>query len=829
VFSHADAELVRRDQALPGLRVLLDTGALTARLGVELAPAALGRVVATDVRYKPGTSCLVAYLLELDGRSRYGYAKAYGPAAPVKLAKRRAQRRDRVVLDDLAIVVQLFPDDHRLRSLRRLVEPCAARRLAARLAPDRPCLREAELTAVRYKPERRYVARLQAQSGERAALRLYADGGFEPARSAASAFRSAGALSVPGLLGSSARDRALLLEWVPGRSLEEVLAEPRLDPTAAARVGTALALLHEQQPAALTTPAPLAGAAAVHAAAGGLAALLPSLGERADALGNRLLGRLARLPALRSTIHGDFSADQVLLAAGRAAILDLDRAGLGHPAADLGSFVAALERDALDGTLERSRVDAFAGELVAAYRDRSGCAALPVELHTAAALLRLAVEPFRRREPDWPGRAERLLARAEELEGRSRRPGRRARAGTPALAELARLWLPGGERASLGLPARALQLRRAWPRAQSELVLEYAAGETVVAAQWLADGAKREEIARTTGCPVVSAAGGAKVLLHARGADRRLPGLAPLLARPGATLVSHRAERRAVVRLDDGSGLRYAKVVRPERLDGIVAAGRTAERLAGAGFRAPLLLAVDPPAGVSVWSALHGSTLHELAGTPAFATAAGAAGAALRSLHDAASPGPLQPHPPEEEARCLRSWLDRLAGFAPGLAEAVRRPAEVLSARLAAGAGEPVVLHRDFHDKQVVRDPAGQVGFLDFDTLALGEAAVDLANLLVHLELRLLQGRLPVAQARGAAASFLDGYEPTREAWHRCGVHADSARLRLACLYAFRPGSGPVCRGLLERVGEAPLGPGSPGSPAPSMRTFSAPSHSHVT
>lgn len=35
--------------------------------------------------------------------------------------------------------------------------------------------------------------------------------------------------------------------------------------------------------------------------------------------------------------------------------------------------------------------------------------------HTAARLLRLAVEPFRKREPDWANRVAALLQRAETI------------------------------------------------------------------------------------------------------------------------------------------------------------------------------------------------------------------------------------------------------------------------------------------------------------------------------------------------------------------------------------------------------------------------------
>jgi hypothetical protein len=73
-------------------------------------------------------------------------------------------------------------------------------------------------------------------------------------------------------------------------------------------------------------------------------------------------------------------------------------------------------------------------------------------------------------------------------------------------------------------------------------------------------------------------------------------------------------------------------------------------------------------------------------------------------------------------------------------------------------AGAPAApLHRDLHDGQVLIAADGGIGVLDFDTLAAGDPALDLANLLVHFELRSAQGACTPSRAaarRGADAGL---------------------------------------------------------------------------
>ena len=113
-------------------------------------------------------------------------------------------------------------------------------------------------------------------------------------------------------------------------------------------------------------------------------------------------------------------------------------------------------------------------------------------------------------------------------------------------------------------------------------------------------------------------------------------------------------------------------------------------------------------------------------------------------------------------------------------------------------------VHRDFHDKQVVVQEHGGIGVLDFDTLSLGEPAVDVANALAHFELRALQGICSMAAARAAASAFLEGYAPDGATAMRLQPYLDATRLRLACLYALRPAWRQVPESLIRSGRLAP-------------------------
>ena len=127
-----------------------------------------------------------------------------------------------------------------------------------------------------------------------------------------------------------------------------------------------------------------------------------------------------------------------------------------------------------------------------------------------------------------------------------------------------------------------------------------------------------------------------------------------------------------------------------------------------------------------------------------------------------------------------------------------RRPdlaSRVLAVHAAVIASEPphrvVPIHRDLHLGQLVDVGSGCVGVLDWDLQAVGDAALDLGNLLAYLDSRL------GSAGRAAADAVLAGYQDVAGADvpSRTAPYEALAYLRMA---AKRARLGPVSGGPLD-------------------------------
>lgn len=328
--------------------------------------------------------------------------------------------------------------------------------------------------------------------------------------------------------------------------------------------------------------------------------------------------------------------------------------------------------------------------------------------------------------------------------------------------------------------ARAdVQLRRAWPRAADHLLLDVddLVGGEQTAGQWFAEESAAVRAAAAT--PGASRRG--RVVLQPRGADRRLSGLAALVETPGNRLVAHRPERRAVVAV--AGGARFAKLVPARRLRAV---RRTCQQANLLPLRTPQLDPYDDGSTVTTL-ALAGAPLTTLLGDTDVGPALTAVGAALASLHRCAPPAGAAIHGPTDEVAVTRRWEH----WAEVFALPVSAPAGDPSGLPPAPAAAPRLIHRDLHDGQLMleRDANGHyadngVGLLDFDLMAAGDPALDLANLLEHLALRARQRVLPDADP--AVEALLAGYQPSQDVLTRVSAYRALAARRLEVVYAFR-------------------------------------------
>jgi len=419
VLLPGDDDLVRRERALPGLATILDPEAIAGAL--ERSGARSAR--ATYVRYKPGGTALVAYRVDLGDKEVNAYAKAFKRGDGDKCAKLSQNARELpgggpgvVILPDALVAVAFYPNDHDLRALRHLEDPDARRSFLRQTLPGQRGLRRASVIPLRYKPERRYVARVDVDGKARAVLKLHEQEGFARAVRAARVAESYGAVQLPAVLGVSQRHGAVAYEWLPGTALDLAMHNG-LPRGALEEVGGALAGFHEGSVARPAALPPKREAEGVLSAARMLGALLPGRTSTTRDLASRIAGRLfesSEIPP--SPVHGDFSPDQVLIGSSGVALVDLDTLRCGDPESDLGSFAAALTRDALAGAISDDAANEWFQELLRGYRNASGRAVdARLSTHVAARLLRLGPEAFRFRAPDWKIRATRIVERAGEL------------------------------------------------------------------------------------------------------------------------------------------------------------------------------------------------------------------------------------------------------------------------------------------------------------------------------------------------------------------------------------------------------------------------------
>lgn len=387
VVEEGDRALIARDPALPGLSQVLDASSLA-----DLVAGSSPRIVAGDIvchylRYKPGTS-LVASVRAGDEDLLVEVHRP-GDEKLVKHAEHATRIGAlRVRDDDRGVIVAESSADRDLPGVTVVRERFEALRPVVYKAGRRWVGVDGERVVKVHRPQRlTRVVDGHRLIGER--------------------------LPTVGLRHIDHVNGIVESEFAPGSELRTLRGERRADATF--RAGAALAGLHREgaprtrRERRVCRAADAWGDRVTAPALEGAGAVVPQLMPRVHAVVAAVDAAVAGDRTL-SLVHGDFSADQVIVRDdGQIVVIDLDRAGLGHPLGDLARWHAA-------AAVEGAGDDDMA-HLVAGYESVGDVDRRLLDRFTAGALIVRLVEPFRLRQRDWPAHVERMLVRAETLAG----------------------------------------------------------------------------------------------------------------------------------------------------------------------------------------------------------------------------------------------------------------------------------------------------------------------------------------------------------------------------------------------------------------------------
>ena len=418
-------QLYQSDHELPGTRLIFDTNAIAARL-----QSAIDRdvsVAISDIRYKPGTSCVVTYRVDAEMDRTYAHAKAFH-ASDWSTRKQKlaiADEPGNVLLDEEhSLALFRFPADAKLPAIARFVSN-PDDFLNSVLFDDFQQKRLLGFKTLAYKPNRRFTGALSFDSGEQLVLKIHDPSTFDRSLSSSDVLKKASSIVAPPRIGRSSRHRALVYGWMDGVQPDlfsiDVVKRKRL----MEQIFDFLDRLHHpirSKGGSLPRQQPSSGLLAI---GDYLAEIYPPIGDKVRKLGASIIENLpSKFPSM--LIHGDFSVDQILVSQVNdesVRACDFDNCCVGDPTFDFGTLVGQLYYQAALDNVSLAQVEEI-NEWVVDHLAESGdsSAVQRYRFHQVAATFRLATHPFRSGYSDWIQKTETLIGLiGEQVEAIKRR------------------------------------------------------------------------------------------------------------------------------------------------------------------------------------------------------------------------------------------------------------------------------------------------------------------------------------------------------------------------------------------------------------------------
>jgi aminoglycoside phosphotransferase (APT) family kinase protein len=422
-------DIVKREKNILGLSTLLDPKSFVKIIQPFFPEKNLENMIVKYIRYKPGMNCLVLYELKIDGKKQEIYAKAFGNDKKIKIQK--SQKRTttkgimdfgRIFLEDKGIMVGLFPNDNKIKSLKLLDNGKNQERLFSKLFPQRKEFWKGEVQTLQYKPEKRYGGVITTKSGSQATIKFYDKVGYLKAKNNAHAFKSKKNLGISQCLGHSNKQMILVFEWINGKDLGEVLLEnPEFAEKAMANTGKALAKLHSQKIKNLDKLNSDDELLNFSKQEDLINFICPHLKNQFKEIRKNLQSFLYSSMSVTNPIHGDFNPSQVIIDTDRnVTLIDFDRAVLGDPRLDLGNFIAHLYYQLLFRNISTHQFQKLKDVFLNTYLAKIDQTFPNLEKFIAAGLLKMSNKPFRTNQSNWVIQTEQILNMIKKIMGQNR-------------------------------------------------------------------------------------------------------------------------------------------------------------------------------------------------------------------------------------------------------------------------------------------------------------------------------------------------------------------------------------------------------------------------
>lgn len=386
-------------------------------------------IVAIDAAYHPERHVRLVFALLSDPQTPHERLWPEGELVYLHAPVRRPMsRRGRILrLGDVEVEVYRFPDDRRLRGLRKFASATAAPQQWQRWidATGGGEINPATLQRrfIRYVPEEKWIARLRAEVSvagiaepvkRRIAIRCSSPAACERlARRQTGVFDAlaeSSAIRVPKVVGAEFTSGLLAIAWDRGESLLEAL---RLDASMIPRFTDALREFHSTPVVRLPLLTLNRVAQSIRPYAEDLAMVCEDQATEILDLARDTASRLVHVAADPPvTLHNDLHFRQVLVKGHQFTFLDLERMSAGDAMIDLGNLVAQaliLPHRPDDGVVQAT-AESWRKALLAGWSDSGGTmhegklAAL-----TVASLIKLAHGGLRHLRPGWRSQVQTCL------------------------------------------------------------------------------------------------------------------------------------------------------------------------------------------------------------------------------------------------------------------------------------------------------------------------------------------------------------------------------------------------------------------------------------